>query len=481
MRSVLIVGSGATGAAAAHALSGAVRAGQLTVSVWDKARGAGGRMNTTRRFVAVPPRRADPRRSPAAHSPFDDKVTADLGAQYLTRRKGDSPRVAAAYQELLDAGTIAPLRSTIRGDRGGDEVIANYTAPGGINRVVKHFLLAAVGAVLSSPLGAVRRSPTHASADGGVSTTFRRTVVGVSPEAGDSGPGWRVHAADGATERFDAVILTVPAPQLLTLGGEWKDRLDRPAVGASGQPLPSTATVREVLKSTRFSSRYAVALFYRDPRALDAIGDWGGHYVDGDECLRFASRDCVKRGLMPEGGASQQPCLDALVHGTLVSPSTPLLQAARLSCTRLCPTAFGAPTTTPRRWRRRWWQRRGATSPPCPPPPTGPAPFGGATRRPRAQPPTRGAHCCWTRRGRLWRRGTTWPPPTLGDASPPRTPLWTPSSADGASLLAAPPTRGLDRGRATCKVVQRQEVASELDSSLRHSLQRHLGALCPVR
>lgn len=56
MRSVLIVGSGATGAAAAYALSGAVRAGKLTVSVWDKARGAGGRMNTTRRFVAVPRR-----------------------------------------------------------------------------------------------------------------------------------------------------------------------------------------------------------------------------------------------------------------------------------------------------------------------------------------------------------------------------------------------------------------------------------------
>ena len=63
-RKVLLVGSGIT-AAVTGALLKKQAQEQISLTIWDKARGAGGRMSTSR-------------------SPGDSECIADLGAQYIT-------------------------------------------------------------------------------------------------------------------------------------------------------------------------------------------------------------------------------------------------------------------------------------------------------------------------------------------------------------------------------------------------------------
>lgn len=63
-RKVLVVGSGIT-AAVTGALLRKQAKERISLTIWDKARGAGGRMSTSR-------------------SPGDSDCTADLGAQYIT-------------------------------------------------------------------------------------------------------------------------------------------------------------------------------------------------------------------------------------------------------------------------------------------------------------------------------------------------------------------------------------------------------------
>ena len=61
----LVIGGGITGAATAAFASEKIALKNVQVTIWDKARGAGGRMSTSR-------------------SPKNPKCTADLGAQYIS-------------------------------------------------------------------------------------------------------------------------------------------------------------------------------------------------------------------------------------------------------------------------------------------------------------------------------------------------------------------------------------------------------------
>ena len=61
----LVIGGGITGAATAAFASEKIALKNVQVTIWDKARGAGGRMSTSR-------------------SPKNPNCTADLGAQYIS-------------------------------------------------------------------------------------------------------------------------------------------------------------------------------------------------------------------------------------------------------------------------------------------------------------------------------------------------------------------------------------------------------------
>ncbi|XP_039559647.1 renalase isoform X5 [Passer montanus] len=167
MARVLVVGAGLTGAAGAALLRGAPR-GQ--VAVWDKARGAGGRMSTTR----------------------TDRGSADLGAQFVTCEPELAGPRLSFYEELVTHGILQPLTAPVEGMvvREGSR---NYVAPQGISSVVKYYL-----------------------EQSGAEVSYEQHVTHISLRDGR----WEVSRKAGPPEHFDVVILTMPVPQILQLQGD---------------------------------------------------------------------------------------------------------------------------------------------------------------------------------------------------------------------------------------------------------------------
>ena len=174
---VLVLGCGITGAATYRELS-KLRP-DWSITLWDKAREAGGRMNTSRT-----------RRVPGAQ--------ADLGAQYISVHSDRAqPDI---YAELEASGTIVPFpQKHISGDRYSKPSQKHFAAPDGISAVVKHILQPAAKS------GSVALSRRAVRVD-------RASVPG---GAGGSGVQWRVTDADGECDTFDAIVATMPIPQLL--------------------------------------------------------------------------------------------------------------------------------------------------------------------------------------------------------------------------------------------------------------------------
>ncbi|XP_069096003.1 renalase isoform X3 [Pleurodeles waltl] len=120
MSRVLIVGAGLTGSLCAHLLKRGPGMTAHQVVVWDKARGAGGRMATSR-------------------SPHNPRCTADLGAQYITVTPEYADKHKSFYDEMLAQGILKPLTAPVKGMvmKEGSE---NFVTPKGISSIVKHYL-----------------------------------------------------------------------------------------------------------------------------------------------------------------------------------------------------------------------------------------------------------------------------------------------------------------------------------------------------
>uniref|UniRef100_A0A3P9KJH5 Renalase, FAD-dependent amine oxidase n=1 Tax=Oryzias latipes TaxID=8090 RepID=A0A3P9KJH5_ORYLA len=249
MARVLIVGAGLTGSLCACLLRRELQ-NKVRVVVWDKARGAGGRMSTSR-----PPPDA------SSHS-------ADLGAQYITATPAYAQSHHSFYTELLSAGVLQPLDCPIEGLRqrdGGQD----YVPPRGMSSLVKHFL---------SQSGADVFLEHH------VTALYRR------------GASWEVERKAGGSETFDAVVLTMPVPQILQLQGDLGNLL--------------SVQQRQQLDGVRFSSRFALALFF-SPGAVFSFG-WAAKYVSDNACIRYIAVDNRKRG------ADNSGCGPSLVVHTSV-------------------------------------------------------------------------------------------------------------------------------------------------------------------
>ncbi|XP_068025296.1 renalase isoform X1 [Melanerpes formicivorus] len=239
MARVLVVGAGLTGGACAALLRGAAVG---RVSVWDKARGAGGRMSTSR-------------------SARDAACAADLGAQYVTLEPERAGPRLSFYEELLAEGILQPLTAPIEG-MVVKEGSCNYMAPQGMSSLVKYYLK-----------------------QSGAEVFYEHDVTAISLRGGE----WEVSRKMGPAERFDVVILTMPVPQILQLQGDIADLIQE--------------SQRQQLEAVSYSSRYALALFYEAGRELQV--PWAGRDLSGDPCLRFLCIDSRKRGAeSPEVGPS---------------------------------------------------------------------------------------------------------------------------------------------------------------------------------
>ncbi|XP_076195630.1 renalase isoform X2 [Aptenodytes patagonicus] len=239
MARVLVVGAGLTGSACAALLRGAVLG---RIAVWDKARGAGGRMSTSR-------------------SVRDAACTADLGAQYITLETERAGPHRSFYEELLSHGILKLLTAPIEG-MVVKEGSCNYMAPQGISSVVKFYLK-----------------------QSGADVFYEQHVTHISLRDGK----WEVSRKMGPTEQFDIVILTMPVPQILQLQGDIVNIINE--------------SQKQQLQSASYSSRYALGLFYEAGTQIDV--PWAAQYITDNPCIRFISIDNKKRNIeSPEIGPS---------------------------------------------------------------------------------------------------------------------------------------------------------------------------------
>ena len=179
---VAIIGAGMAGLACADAL----RAGGHTVSLYDKGRGAGGRMSSRRMDTPL------------------GQVTLDHGAQYFTARDSGFSKRVSIWQ---DSGIAAPWPLA------GDGAWVGVPA---MNAIIKAMAAA------------------HEVAWG-------CHISGISR----ANNAWRLHSAAGDTGPFDAVILAIPAEQAATLLSLHDFALARIALTARSQPCWTSMFVFE--------------------------------------------------------------------------------------------------------------------------------------------------------------------------------------------------------------------------------------------
>nr|XP_023686800.1 renalase isoform X1 [Paramormyrops kingsleyae] len=242
MSRVLVVGAGLTGSLCACLLRREMLS-KVQITVWEKCHGAGGRMCTST-------------------SPADPNCTADLGAQYVTATPYHIETHGSFYAELSSHGILRPLVAPVEGMAMKEEGIRNFVTPKGASSIVKHYLR-----------------------ESGAEVSFGRQVTHVQRK----GPGWEVCVKGGQAESFDAVVLTVPVPQILQLRGDVPSLIE--------------GSLRQKLEAVSYSSRYALGLFYKAGTQINV--PWAMKYFEGNSCIRFISVDDRKRDTeSPSSGPS---------------------------------------------------------------------------------------------------------------------------------------------------------------------------------
>uniref|UniRef100_A0A667HLU2 Renalase, FAD dependent amine oxidase n=1 Tax=Lynx canadensis TaxID=61383 RepID=A0A667HLU2_LYNCA len=113
--------------------------------------------------------------------------------------------------------------------------------------------------------------------DSGAEVSFRHRVTRINLRNDK----WEVSKETGSPERFDIVVLTMPVPQILQLRGDIANLISE--------------CQRQQLESVRYSSRYALGLFYEAGTKIDV--PWAGQYITSNPCTRFISIDNKKRNI----------------------------------------------------------------------------------------------------------------------------------------------------------------------------------------
>jgi renalase len=231
---ILLVGTGFTSAVTGSLLRKICRK-HVYLVFWDKAKGVGGRMSTSR-------------------SPSDSNCIADLGAQYITTSQENFAKHSEIYESLILGKLLEPLCSKIEGMKNLSLGTKHFVAPHGMNCLAKHFL--------------------HNAAD---EIHFGYHVVSICKQ----GRSWFVETKCGVKDMFDVVILTMPVPQMLDIGGSIQEIISK------------NHKIKYNLKSVTFSSRYALCLFYDPGYKFDS--GWDSKYIYDNEIFRYVSFDNKKR------------------------------------------------------------------------------------------------------------------------------------------------------------------------------------------
>ncbi|XP_038060031.1 renalase-like isoform X2 [Patiria miniata] len=275
MPKILIAGAGLTGALCAHILKRDLQH-KIEIVVWEKARGAGGRMSTSRH-------------------PDNPQCSVDLGAQYISLTPQYAERHKSYHGELISNGVLKPLEGIIEGAVESAQGTLHYVSPNGTSSIVKHFLKNSGAKVeYGQFLSKLEASNVHESAQPDIPSVklYLDTLsdgTAVEPTSTEKGIMIKIVAnpqeeVSGGRSRevFDAVILTMPTEQILQ------------QKGLVQEALAKRSLIKSHLQSVRYSARYALGLFFKQGTTLDV--PWCARYVQGDPCVRWISADAKKRG-----------------------------------------------------------------------------------------------------------------------------------------------------------------------------------------
>jgi renalase len=234
MKNVLVIGTGITGASLAHYIAKASAPANVRLTFWEKSRGPGGRVSTVRS------------REPGS-------AIVDHGAQYITRGVGGAAADETLYAELISHGIIHPFTGVVEGSRPEHQTQEHFVCRNGMSTIAQHLLDSAKATV-----------------------EYERRALELTAADAQSGsralPQWRVTDTAGESALFDAVVVTIPTPQLLELEG----------AGLRALLEPHRAALSRV--ASRYSMRYAVCAYYDQNAwaALEAL-PWTSKYVRGGE------------------------------------------------------------------------------------------------------------------------------------------------------------------------------------------------------
>ncbi|XP_060880776.1 renalase-like [Metopolophium dirhodum] len=161
---VLLIGCGLTSTITAYLLR--TRIPNVHLTLWDKARGPGGRTSV--------------RRGP-------NGTFVDLGAQFISTDASTLSKYSDIYEPLISTKTLTPMNCKIKGIADSHHK-QHFIAPNGANSLVKYFL-------------------NYANID---CTKFERRVCAITPTG-------KVTCICGNEESFDLIVITAPAPQILQM------------------------------------------------------------------------------------------------------------------------------------------------------------------------------------------------------------------------------------------------------------------------
>lgn len=212
----------------------------IQVVLWDKARGAGGRMSTSR-------------------SPSNAQCIADLGAQYISNSSEYEASHKTIYEELMNENLIKPLDVHIEGLKKKDDIKDYVTCQAGMSSVVKHFLGKSKAEIKFS----TEIKDIH----------LKNDIIEIG-----------LKNQETQKESFDGLVLTMPVPQILQLVPN--EILNKPGL-------------KSKLEQVKYSSRYALALFYdnHEPSVILNKPESGAHYIQDDPIFCYAAIDSKKKGL----------------------------------------------------------------------------------------------------------------------------------------------------------------------------------------
>ncbi|MEM1057229.1 MAG: FAD-dependent oxidoreductase [Bacteroidota bacterium] len=310
MLHLAIIGAGAAGLAAAHAL----RSAPVRTTVFEKSRGLAGRAATRWRDA-----------SDADGQPF--RWRYDHGAQYVSAPEGSRTyrllTEALSAEGLVDfGGRVWPFDDdgTLRPDRAKGDPGPHLTYRDGLADLGRRLAEA-------TPEAQIRR----------------QTRVGALHREGD---GWRLTDDEGADlGRFDAVLVTAPAPQAVDL------------LRASSLADDLRQSIARALGEATYRKQFTVVLAFTEPIArpepyalvnADEHGATGGGHA-----VAWLAVESDKPGRAPEGGtlllAQMAP---AWTEARYEYDRDAVIRDASREIERLLDTALPAPAwTDSQRWR----------------------------------------------------------------------------------------------------------------------------------